>query len=229
MNTLSLTKNRGIALAVFPFLAIALLLASAPFQGCGRKQDAGNKAGAAVDTSDIYTLEVMKDRKQKDLSFLQDEGSPLLPEQRDTFSGLNYFPPDKRFAFATVLHRLPSPESIVMATSKDRPREMFHIGWLPFMHEGREYRLEVYMPADTVKEKSWFIPFMDASSGVDCYGGGRFLDIDNPKSDSTFLDFNYAYNPYCAYNERWNCPIPPKENRLPFAVRAGEKSFRAGH
>jgi uncharacterized protein (DUF1684 family) len=225
MNIRLFLNNRGVRLAVFPFLTLALLAGVFALPGCGGDKSGQSNAGTVSDSSDLYTLIVTKKRKEKDLSFLRDDGSPLMPEQRERFVGLNYYAPDKSFAFETALHRLPAPEPMVMATSKDKPREMLRIGWLPFRYGGKEYQLQVYMPKDTSEEKYWFIPFTDETSGGETYGSGRFIDIDKPTSDSTFLDFNYAYNPYCAYNHRYDCPIPPKENRLPIAIRAGEKSF----
>jgi uncharacterized protein len=210
----------------FWFIAVlpALLIVA-----CSKHTPPGQNEGAAIDTSDIYSLEVQKDRKQKDLYFLTNDSAPLKATDKEEFQGLHYYPPAKEFAFATALHRLPAPEQIVMATSKNKPRNMLWIGSLPFIHQGKEYALRVYMPADTTEEKYWFIPFTDATTGLETYAAGRFIDIEHPSSDSTFLDFNYAYNPYCAYNERYDCPIPPAENRLPIAIRAGEKIFKAGH
>ena len=199
------------------------------FIGACSKQTPTKQAEYAIDSTDIYSLEVQKDRKQKDLYFLTKDSSPLPSSDKESFEGLHYYAPSKEFAFATTLRRLAKPEPIVMATSKNKPRQMLFIGHLPFTYQGTEYALRVFMPADTSEEKYWFIPFTDATAGTETYGAGRFLDIDPPASDSTFLDFNYAYNPYCAYNERYDCPIPPAENKLPIAVRAGEKLYREHH
>jgi uncharacterized protein len=207
-------------LAVVP----ALLLTA-----CSRRTPPPKADEYVIDSSDVYSLEVQKDRKVKDLHFLKDENTPLAAADKESFKGLHYFAPSKEFAFATVLRRLPKPEPIVMATSKNKPRNMLCIGHLPFTYQGREYALRVYMPTDTTEERYWFIPFTDATTGNETYAAGRFLDVENPRSDSTFLDFNYAYNPYCAYSERYDCPIPPAENKLPIAIRAGEKLFKAGH
>jgi len=128
-----------------------------------------------------------------------------------------------------VLRRLPAQREVTIATSKDKPRIMLHIGALPFTFEGKEYALQVYAPKDTSEGNYWFVPFTDATSGGETYGGGRYIDIDDVRSDSLFLDFNYAYNPYCAYNERFDCPIPPPENALPIAIRAGERDYPLHH
>ncbi len=205
--------NRGARLTVFPFIAILIT-------GCGTKQRSSDDA---IDSTDVYSLEVRKDRKSKDLYLLTSDTSPLPDELKGSFTGLAYFKPDKSYAFETVLQRFPQPEEVVMATSKDRPRRMIRIGYLPFMIDGSEHRLHVFMPKDTSDGAYWFIPFYDKTNGESTYPGGRYIDIEDVASDTTFLDFNYAYNPYCAYNERYDCPIPPEENRLTVAIGAGEK------
>ncbi|MDH7516074.1 MAG: DUF1684 domain-containing protein [Bacteroidota bacterium] len=214
---------------LFPLISVSvlfpLILGVALVWGCGTRKTE-NETRASVDTSDIYVLEVIKDRKVKDLHFLQDEDSPLLPADRAVFTGLQYFPPDKSFVFHTKLEPTVPPRPVMLATSKNRPRPMLMVGHLPFTYKGVTYRLEVFAPKDTTEGRYWFIPFMDETNGTESYEGGRFIDIDDPGPDSTFLDFNYAYNPYCAYNHAFDCPIPPAKNRLPIPVYAGERAFR---
>jgi uncharacterized protein (DUF1684 family) len=106
---------------------------------------------------------------------------------------------------------------------------MMHIGELPFEWDGQPYAVQVYAPKDTSEGNYWFIPFTDNTTGVESYGGGRYIDIDEVSTDSLFLDFNYAYSPYCAYNERYDCPIPPPENALPITIAAGEKTYPLHH
>lgn len=222
MKRFFLPDNREHSLAVFLFATILLLTS------CGqpdKKQDAQSD----IDSSDVYTLEVRKDRLEKDKYLLTAPNSPIKASDMEQFKGLAYFPIDKSYVFATVLQRLASPEEVTIATSKDRPRIMLHIGALPFSFDGKKYALQVYAPKDTSDGNYWFIPFTDGSSGKDSYGGGRYIDIDDVTSDSTFLDFNYAYNPYCSYNERYDCPIPPPENALPIFIRAGERNYPLHH
>ena len=221
--------NRELPLAVFLLLIVpAMLLTSC---GSPEKQDSAPTVEEEVDleNADVYTLEVVKDRKTKDLYFIRDDNSPIPIADREYFQRLNYYAPDKAFAFETTLDRLPEPESIIMATSKDKPRTMLHIGHLPFTYEGTEHRLAVYQPEDTTGGLYWFIPFTDATTGTETYSGGRYIDIERPYSDTIFLDFNYAYNPYCAYNDKYDCPIPPEENALPIAIKAGEKNYSTAH
>lgn len=218
MKRFCFLSNRERSLAVF-LCGGLLLLAS-----CGQPENKQDEK-AAVDSSDVYTLEVRKDRLEKDKYLLTSESSPIKASDMEFFAGLSYFEVDKSFVFESVLQRLPRPEEVTIATSKDRPRIMLHLGALPFTYQGKEYAVQVYAPKDTSEGNYWFIPFTDATSGGETYGGGRYLDIDDVASDTVFLDFNYAYSPYCAYNERYDCPIPPQENALPIAIRAGERSF----
>jgi uncharacterized protein (DUF1684 family) len=210
---------------LFACLLTAIVLLSAfILPSCASKRREPSDTARAVEGGDLYTLEVTRHRKITDLELLRSDPSPLEASDKELFQGLAYFPPDRRFAFATVLDRFPKPESAVIGTSKNRPRTMLCIGTLPFDWEGATYRLRVYTSTDPAKAHEWFIPFTDATNGTDSYGAGRFLDI-SAKSDSVTLDFNYAYNPYCAYSHRFDCPVPPRENALPVAIRAGEKNY----
>ncbi|MBE0645264.1 MAG: DUF1684 domain-containing protein [Bacteroidetes bacterium] len=215
-------QNRERSLAVFLFVT-SLLLAS-----CGQPDKKDETKSDAAD-DDVYTLEVKKDRLEKDKYLLTAPNTPIKASDMELFAGLSYYPVDKSFVFETVLRRLAEPEEVTIATSKDRPRIMLHIGALPFTVEGKEYALQVYAPKDTTDGNYWFIPFTDKTSGEETYGGGRYIDIDDIASDSTFLDFNYAYNPYCSYNERYDCPIPPPENALPIPIPAGERNYPLHH
>lgn len=213
-------QNRETALAVF---LLPVLLCAALLSGCGTRDSAPRTT--EIDSSDVYTLEVLKDRKVKDLDFLRSTASPIPESDRASFRGLSYYPPDKSVVFECVLARLPAPRQVTMSTSKNRPRPMWHIGALSFRYQRQPCTLQVYTSVDTADGGDWFIPFIDATNGAETYGGGRFLDIARPSSDTVMLDFNYAYNPYCAYSHRYDCPIPPMENVLPIPVRAGERVY----
>lgn len=215
-------RNRESLLAVFSFLLLTALLTG----GCGKSSDTeADTAAESLEETDVYTLEVRKDRLEKDRYLLTSESSPIKASDMEFFHGLAYYEVNKDFVFHTALQPLDAPAEFVIATSKDRPRQMLHIGALPFTYDGKDYAVQVYAPKDTTNGNYWFIPFTDLTSGTGSYGGGRYLDIEDVTADSVFLDFNYAYSPYCAYNERYDCPIPPDENALPIAIEAGEKEF----
>jgi uncharacterized protein len=225
MTHVSSPANRERSLAVFCCATILLLAATLLLlAACGQTEKKPD-AAESFDSADVYSMEVRKDRLEKDKYLLTSPNTPVKASDMELFRGLAYYDVDRAFVFETVLQRLPVPAEVTIATSQDRPRIMLHLGALPFTYDGKEYAVQVFAPKDTSDGNYWFIPFTDATSGGETYGGGRYLDIDDIASDTVFLDFNYAYSPYCAYNERYDCPIPPPENALPVAIRAGERSY----
>jgi len=217
--------DREHRLAVFASILTVLLIMTA----CGSPEKKADDADDDLASTDVYSLEVKKDRLEKDKYLMTSPNSPIKASDMEFFSGLAYFEVDRKYVFHTALRPLAEPEEVIIATSKDRPRQMLHIGELPFTYDNAEFAVQVYAPKDTSDGKYWFIPFTDNTSGVESYGGGRYIDIDDVAADSVFLDFNYAYSPYCAYNERYDCPIPPPENALPITIAAGEKTYPLYH
>jgi len=165
-------------------------------------------------------------RREKDVFFRTDIDSPILPEQRSTFHGLNYYPPDVRFKVLANLVRLDKPELFTIATSTGDPQTYLKYGRIEFRLEGSMMQLFVYKSTEDPFARSLFVPFRDATSGSETYGSGRYLDLEEQGSDDYEVDFNNAYNPYCAYNHDYTCPIPPRENILPIKILAGEKNYK---
>lgn len=159
-------------------------------------------------------------RKEKDDFFKTDRQSPLTTEQKREFKGLNYFPENPSLQMEVKLERYPNPEQIVMATSTGDEQEYSHAGQIRFKVDGQEAVLQVYEA-----DYGFFLPFVDATAPKDTYGAGRYLEPHDLGGDLLAVDFNLAYNPYCAYNERWSCPLPPAANRLKVRIEAGEKKF----
>ncbi|MGQ0798074.1 MAG: DUF1684 domain-containing protein [Methanobacteriota archaeon] len=173
------------------------------------------------------TIELM--RSEKDHWFRTDPHAPLPASLRPAFRGLDYFPPDPAYRVRARLVRYPAAEPIVLATSTGVPRRMIKYGGLEFDVAGVRARLDAYKaapaPGHHHEDRSLFVPFRDATSGKESYGAARYLDIQEDPSDDVVLDFNLAYNPYCAYSEDYVCPLPPRENWLAIPIRAGEKTF----
>ena len=109
-----------------------------------------------------------------------------------------------------------------MATSTGDEQEYLHVGEIHFVVQGQTAVLQVYV---SVTGGEYFIPFVDATAPAETYGAGRYLEPDDLGDGRLHVDFNLAYNPYCAYNDRWSCPIPPRENRLAVRIEAGEKKY----
>ena len=163
-------------------------------------------------------------RAAKD-SLFRSPATPLLPSRQEAFDGLPYFGYDSTFTFAVTLEPTLQRDTLRMATSTGEPRDYIRFGSFSFPFDGRRHRLAVFQPTDG--DLRLFLPFADATSGGVTYSAGRYLDFD-PSADGRYvLDFNYAYSPYCAYNPRYSCPLPPPENRLPVPVRAGERNGSA--
>jgi len=154
--------------------------------------------------------------------------SPLLPEDLAHFTELERFVPDAAFRVtATFKARL--GKEFQMRTTTDRLPTYQAIGTLSFTLGGKKRKLTVYRNPDLSAKPEYanylFVPFTDLSNGESTYGGGRYLDLTGPLGPTVELDFNKAYNPYCAYGGRYSCPLPPAENHLPVAVEAGVKAF----
>jgi len=161
-------------------------------------------------------------RKAKDEYFANDANSPLLPEQREKFSGLNYFPENPELRLEVEVHTFPEQKQVQMPTSTGDVKTYIRYGRFSFQVEGQEAQLTLFnSPHD------YFLLFVDSLAGTETYGAGRYLEPEQLSNGKFLVDFNLAYNPYCAYNEIWNCPIPPAENRLSVPIRAGEKIFDA--
>jgi uncharacterized protein (DUF1684 family) len=159
-------------------------------------------------------------RKDKDDFFKNDEQSPLSAEQKRNFKGLNYYPENPSLRLELKLEKAAKPTPIILQTSTGEIRELMHAGQIHFSVAGQDATLQVYDD-----EHGYFLPFVDATAPEETYGAGRYLEPYDLGDGLLNVDFNVAYNPYCAYNERWSCPLPPKENRLKVRIEAGEKKF----
>jgi uncharacterized protein len=161
-------------------------------------------------------------RAQKDAFFKSHQQSPLTAEQQGAFMGLRYFPENPELRLVLPLEPYAEQDTVVMQTSTGDERVYTRYGRLHFTMDGQDVALTLYADSDS---GAFFLPFVDAQRGRATYGAGRYLEPE-PLDDGQFLvDFNLAYNPYCAYNDEWSCPITPSENRLAVPIRAGEKQF----
>ncbi len=159
-------------------------------------------------------------RAEKDEFFKNHSQSPLTREQRRAFEGLKYFPENDSLRFEAVVEEFPVKEGFDMQTSTGGAQHYERFGSFTFPVNGENARLTIYRSAH-----GFFLPFVDSLAGSETYPAGRYLDPEPLPGGRFFIDFNLAYNPYCAYNEMWSCPITPSENRLKLPVRAGERLF----
>ncbi len=168
-------------------------------------------------------------RLEENENFANAETTILEPKDFENFEALEFYPINLDYRIEAKFVRTPNEKPFLMPTTTDRLPEYVKYGEAHFEINNTALKLNLFQsvpPSDDPEYVDYlFLPFTDLSSGDGSYGGGRFLDARIPKGDVIVLDFNKAYNPYCAYNKRYSCPIPPKENDLLVRVEAGVKDF----
>ena len=161
--------------------------------------------------------------------FANQETSPLTEDDLESFQSLSFFDIDENYIVKAEFIKTESASPFVMPTTTERKPIYMKYGELHFTLKGKKLSLNVYQSQRLLTDPKYkdylFIPFTDLTNGESTYGGGRYLDFKIPTSSEVTLDFNKAYNPYCAYNGIYSCPIPPKENDLPIKIEAGVKKY----
>ena len=158
--------------------------------------------------------------------------SPLKKKDLKTFKGLDFFPVDSTFIVIAKLTKIANAPTFEMATTTDRKPLYKEYGLLNFQLKGKDCALTIYQSQDDLSDEEYkdylFLPFTDATSGDESYGGGRYMDAmtTDEKADGTIeINFNNTYNPYCAYNDKYSCPLTPRKNHLNIEIKAGIKVF----
>ncbi len=159
-------------------------------------------------------------RKEKDEFFGHHPQSPLTPEQRRDFKGLSYFPENDALRLEVQVEPFEDQQPMTMQTSTGGVQEYVRFGKFKFQVDGQDAELTIYQA-----NYGFFLPFVDSLAGKETYPAGRYLEPEPLPGNRFLVDFNIAYNPYCAYNEMWSCPITPMENRLKVPIHAGERLF----
>ena len=159
-------------------------------------------------------------RAEKNEFFGRHPQSPLTLEQKRGFVGLQYFPENDALRLEVKVEPLPDENSMQMQTTTGDVQMYVRHGRFQFQVDGQIAELTIFR-----NENGYFLPFVDSLAGKETYPAGRYLEPETLPGSHFFVDFNLAYNPYCAYNEMWSCPITPPENRLKVPIRAGEKIF----
>jgi uncharacterized protein (DUF1684 family) len=164
---------------------------------------------------------LMRHRTQID-AHMASESGPLTAAQRSRFKGLAFYPPRFDLVFEVQLQGASAQDTVGFITSTGTFDRYVRLGVFRFEFESSKHELTLFR---ALEGGTLFLPFSDRTSGDDTYDAGRYLDAQLLEDGRYRLDFNRAYNPYCAYNDKWVCPMPPPENRLDFPVRAGERNF----
>lgn len=153
----------------------------------------------------------------------QSAESPVPAAERAAFQPLPYYPVDEEYRVPAALTVAQSTEVIELGTSTGVPRRMRKVGALAFTLKGEPLTLAAFGDLDDAALRRLFVPFGDLTNGTETYHGGRYLDLERTGSGVYDLDFNRAYNPFCVFDAKYECPIPPRENRMRVPVRAGER------
>jgi len=181
-------------------------------------------SGSACTAADAPSVpDVATWRADKDRYLRESPESPVPEQQRASFQPLPYYPVDNVYQVPAALMMAPGDEVLELPTSTGLRRKMRKIGALQFTLKGQALALTAFVDAATNDVSRLFVPFGDMTNGTETYPGGRYLDLDRTATGIYDLDFNRAYHPFCVFNSKYDCPYPPKENRLAVPVRAGER------
>lgn len=177
-----------------------------------------------------YDSQVYKHWAIKDQLFRDKDTSPILnKKERKNFTGIKFYPPDSSMVITAQYKPVAVEDTLEFVTSSGSVKLYAKVAALEFTINGTPLSLPAYQGIELRKKAEYkrylFVPFTDNTSGKETYGGGRYLDLEIPDGDTLTIDFNYAYNPYCAYTNGYSCPIPKPESRLPISILAGEKAY----
>ncbi len=185
---------------------------------------------------DRWTSELEEKRDEKDRFFAEHPQSPIPPDERDGFDGLEYFPPDPDYRVSATVTVHDDPDPVTMETTAGREVRYLRVATLAFDLERDDADLEdgtfelAAYQQEGAREEALFVPFRDKTTGQQTYRGGRYMELETERGletgDEIVVDFNLAYSPFCAYSETFDCPLPPEENWLEVAIPAGERFER---
>jgi uncharacterized protein len=172
--------------------------------------------------------EIIAIQKRRTNFLVKSNNSPVPVEARQRgFSGLEYFPFDRKYQLRLKLHSYENPAKVSIALSNGTKVEALRVGYLAFELDGKSLTLQVYKKREG--DRGVFLPFKDKTSGHETYGAGRYVDVEvDPSDNSCVLDFNLSYNPLCSFGSgNFDCPLPPSENWLDVKISAGEMKFKS--
>lgn len=180
------------------------------------------------ENTDAYKTQIEEKRSNKDRLFRQagDPDNPIPADKQSELLPLSYYPIDPDYSVPAELKVSQEQPVLDVPTSSGKMRKMTQVGTINFTVKGQTYSLIAFAeegPGGAPDMRRLMVPFTDLTSGIETYKAGRYLDLDRTATNVYLLDFNQAYNPYCAYNNSYECPFPPAANRLKVAIAAGER------
>ncbi len=177
-----------------------------------------------------YEEEIRSWQNELNSEYADPKASPLEKKDLKKFEGLEFFPIAEKYRIVAEFEFTPFEKPFTIPTTTERLPVYVQYGIAHFELEGQKVNFPVYQNLELREQEEYkdylFAPFTDQTNGFESYGGGRYIDLRIPKGDTIVLDFNKAYNPYCAYNGKYSCPIPPAENDLALRIEAGVKAWK---
>jgi uncharacterized protein (DUF1684 family) len=220
--------NRRAMKIVVMRLVLLILLGTLYSCGDGKKYHDQVALKDTLSDSILASIAIFQDELNRE--FADPDTSPLADRYRKDFEGLEFFDPDTSYVVVAELFRTPEAVPFLMPTNTDRLSREVVYGLVNFELKGQTYQLEVYQNEELKAEEGYkdylFLPFTDETNGNETYEGGRYIDLSIPEGNRLEIDFNKSYNPYCAYNKKYSCPLVPPQNHLSTAVMAGVKAFK---
>ncbi len=196
------------------------------------KQYHDEKENEIVEVTGTTLKDILEFQSKLNDEFKSPESSPLPDRYRKDFESLDFFKPDTNYVVKAKFVLTPDALPFLMPTTTDRKSEEVVYGIAHFQLNGKEHKLEIYQNRKLMLDEEYkdylFLPFTDQTNGEQTYAGGRYIDLSIPNDNTIVIDFNKAYNPYCAYNKKYSCPIVPSINALDTSVMAGVKDFKKG-
>ena len=174
-----------------------------------------------TESPEAYKKKIITERNENDRFMRNSEESPFV-KNNISYNGLSYFEPDLKYKINARFVRTEEPKIVTLSTSDGKIREYLEFGIAHFTLNKVENKLLIL---ENAEDGTLFLAFGDETSAYETYGAGRYLDVKYEGGNSLLLDFNLAYNPYCAYSESFSCPFPAPDNLLSIAINAGEKSY----
>ena len=203
---------------LFAYLKISFLALCVLAAGCEKKYSPEDEA---------YVESIEMQRARKDSLMEMAENSPFNYKEKVEFHPLKYFDVDPKYIYESKLYEYATQDTISVFGTKGEERKTVRVGYLKFSRDGKEFKLNVYKNQGVDGQVYYGIWFTDLTTNNETYGVGRYLDFEkiDDKEHIYTIDFNLAYNPYCAYSAAYSCAIPTKEDHLNVAIYAGEKKF----
>jgi uncharacterized protein len=179
-----------------------------------------------TDDPEVYVQKIERERERQ-FKFLRfNHESPLTEEQKRELRDLEHYPIDPLYRIRAKMVPIAERKMLELPLTDGSMEKYLLHSHAEFSMEGQQHRLLLLQSLKELDKRNFFLAFADETSGNETYGGGRYINLRQDGKNSITIDFNLAYNPYCAYNPDFACPIPPKENILPIAILAGEKDYK---